>query len=42
MSSVLSAKHYHDEAAAYEFIEARLWPNGPECRAAKRQNALAS
>ena len=31
MSSVLSAKHYHDEAAAYEFIEARLWPNGPEC-----------
>ena len=31
MSSVLSAKHFHDEAAAYAFVEARLWPNGPIC-----------
>lgn len=31
MSSVLSAKHFHDEAAAYRWVEARLWPNGPEC-----------
>jgi transposase-like protein len=31
MASVFNAPHYHDEAAAYEFIEARLWPNGPEC-----------
>ena len=29
--SILSAKHFHDEEAAYEFIEARLWPNGPVC-----------
>ena len=29
--SVLSADHFHDEAAALEFIEARLWPNGPVC-----------
>jgi transposase-like protein len=31
MSSVLSAKHFHDETAAYEFVEARVWPNGPIC-----------
>jgi transposase-like protein len=29
--SVLSAKHFHDEAAAYKFVEARVWPNGPIC-----------
>jgi transposase-like protein len=31
MTSVLSGKHFHDEAAAYEFLEARIWPNGPVC-----------
>ena len=31
MSSVLSDKHFHDEAAAYEFVEERVWPNGPVC-----------
>jgi transposase-like protein len=31
MTSILSAKHFHDEAAAYEFLEARVWPNGPVC-----------
>src|SRR5271166_2447597 len=29
--SVLDAKALHDEAAAYEWVEARLWPNGPVC-----------
>src|SRR5258708_6928511 len=29
--SVLSQPHYHDEAEAYRFVEARLWPNGPVC-----------
>ena len=29
--SVLNAKHFHDEAAAYKFVEARVWPNGPIC-----------
>ncbi|HTJ64368.1 MAG TPA: IS1595 family transposase, partial [Alphaproteobacteria bacterium] len=29
--SVLSAKHFHDEAAAFKFVEARVWPNGPIC-----------
>ena len=29
--SVLSAPHFHDEEAAYAFVEARIWPNGPVC-----------
>ncbi len=31
MSSALSAPHFHDEKAAYAFVEARLWPDGPIC-----------
>jgi len=31
MRSVLSDKHFHNEEAAYAFVEARLWPNGPIC-----------
>jgi transposase-like protein len=31
MTSVLSAAHFHDESAAYEFLQARIWPNGPVC-----------
>ncbi len=31
MTSVLSAKHFHDEAAAYAYLEARIWPQGPVC-----------
>ena len=31
MKSVLSDKHFHNEEAAYAFVEARLWPNGPIC-----------
>ena len=31
MSSVLSDRHFHDEAAAYRFVEKRVWPNGPVC-----------
>lgn len=29
--AVLSAAHFHDEEAAYKYVEARLWPEGPEC-----------
>lgn len=29
--SILSAKHFHDERAATDFVEARVWPNGPTC-----------
>lgn len=30
-TSVLDAKHFHDEEAAYAYLEARIWPNGPVC-----------
>jgi transposase-like protein len=29
--SALSAGHFHDEEAAYAYVEARIWPNGPVC-----------
>jgi transposase-like protein len=29
--SVLSEEHFQNEEAALEYIEARLWPNGPVC-----------
>ncbi len=29
--SILSDLHFHNEEAAYEWIEARLWPNGAQC-----------
>jgi transposase-like protein len=31
MQSHLSAAHFHSEEAAYAYVEARLWPNGPVC-----------
>lgn len=31
MSSVLSSIHFHNEEAAYAFVEALLWPDGPVC-----------
>ena len=31
MASVLSAPHFHDEKAAYKFLEKRVWPEGPVC-----------
>jgi transposase-like protein len=30
-NSVLDAKHFHDEQAAYAYLEARVWPKGPVC-----------
>jgi transposase-like protein len=29
--SNLSAPHFHNEEAAYAFVEARVWPTGPVC-----------
>src|SRR5688572_11924041 len=29
--SILSEPHFHDEEAAYSFVEARIWPRGPVC-----------
>ena len=31
MNSNLNAPHFKDEAAAYEYVEAHLWPTGPVC-----------
>jgi transposase-like protein len=29
--SILSQAHFHNEEAAYAFVEARIWPRGPVC-----------
>ncbi len=29
--SALSASHFHDEKAAYAYVETRIWPQGPVC-----------
>lgn len=31
MKSVFDAKHFQNEEAAYAYVEARIWPNGPVC-----------
>jgi len=31
MASRLSAPHFHNEEAAYAYVEARIWPEGPAC-----------
>ncbi len=31
MHSILSAERFHNEEAAYQFVEERLWPDGPTC-----------
>lgn len=31
MTSALSAPHFHNEEAAYAYVEARIWPEGPVC-----------
>src|SRR3989442_15605011 len=29
--SMISKKHFHDEASAFAYLEKTLWPNGPTC-----------
>ena len=31
MASALSATHFHSEEAAFAYVEARVWPEGPVC-----------
>jgi transposase-like protein len=31
MASALSAPHFHNEEAAFAYVEARVWPQGPVC-----------
>jgi transposase-like protein len=30
-SPILAAPHFHNEEAAYRFVEQRVWPRGPIC-----------
>lgn len=42
--SILSAPHFHNEKAAYAWVESRLWPQGakcPRCGETKRVGKLA-
>ncbi len=32
MKSAISEAHFHNEAAAFAYMEAKLWPNGPVCK----------
>jgi transposase-like protein len=41
--SILSQPYFHNEAAAYAFVEAKLWPNGakcPKCKETKRVSKM--
>lgn len=29
--SIISADHFHNEQAALDFVESRVWPKGPVC-----------
>ena len=29
--NILSAPHFHNEEAAYKYVETRIWPHGPVC-----------
>ena len=39
-SAVLSAPHFHDEEAAYAYVEARVWPQGPVCPRCKSNERI--
>jgi len=41
--SILSQKHFHNEEAAYEYVESHIWPDGavcPHCGESKRVGKL--
>jgi transposase-like protein len=39
MTNILENPIFHDEAAAREWLEARVWPNGPTCPHCGNANA---
>jgi transposase-like protein len=44
MASALSAPHFHNEDAAFAYVEARVWPNGaicPHCGETERVSRMA-
>lgn len=38
--SVLAQKHFHDEKAAYRFVESKVWPDGPVCPHCKSKERI--
>jgi len=38
MQSTLSDNHFHDEEAAYAYVEKRVWPEGPVCPHLRRRH----
>ncbi len=38
-ASVLNAPHFQNEEAAFEYVESKLWPNGPTCPHCGNANA---
>jgi transposase-like protein len=38
--SILSAARFNDERAAYDFVESKLWPNGPVCPHCGEKNRI--
>ena len=40
MSSLLNLKHLQDEEAAYEWVEAHLWPEGAQCPHCQEQKRV--
>lgn len=41
-ATLLSALHFHNEAAAYAELEATLWPNGPVCPRCKGTDRITA
>ena len=39
---VLTAPQFQTEEGAFAYVEARLWPNGPVARIARKPSALAA
>lgn len=39
-NAVLSAPHFQDEAAAFDYVEAKLWPAGPICPHCKNTDSV--
>ena len=41
-NSVLSADRFHNEEAAFDYVEAQLWPDGPGLPALRKPLATRS
>ena len=39
--SILSKDYFHNEEAAYKFVESKLWPHGPTCPKCKERKRVS-